>query len=118
MRILGDPQNGTGLLIRPRFPLLHFVTSDLPGSTKAPELDDTNALAALQADTQAYQNGCENGFAVTVAMVKRYLAYLIAVGFMVAPEGDDSPKKIPEVRLSQEQKHALANLEGRGAVGR
>ncbi|OJJ79156.1 L-aminoadipate-semialdehyde dehydrogenase [Aspergillus glaucus CBS 516.65] len=31
-------------------PLYHFVTSDLPSNTKAPELDDANAAAALRAD--------------------------------------------------------------------
>lgn len=31
-------------------PLYHFVTSDLPSNTKAPELDDANAVAALRAD--------------------------------------------------------------------
>ena len=61
------------------FPLLHYVVSDLPTSTKSPELDDTNTVSLLRAAGE-----CES-MTVDAPRMALYLAWLIAAGFMPAP---------------------------------
>lgn len=77
------------------FPLLHFVLDDLPTSTKAAELDDTNAQALAKAA------GEKEGMGVGEEEIGLYLAWLVRAGFL------DPPTK--------EGKRALPKLEG-GAV--
>ncbi|KAF7300613.1 Alpha-aminoadipate reductase Lys1p [Mycena chlorophos] len=62
------------------FPLLHFVLDDLPTSTKAPQLDDSNTVAVLK-------NGGakETQSTVSEELVGMYLAWLVAAGFLPAP---------------------------------
>ncbi|KAL3953375.1 hypothetical protein ACCO45_013318 [Purpureocillium lilacinum] len=64
-------------------PLFHFVVGDLPADTVAPELDDRNAAAALQRYTGESDALAKS--AVDVDILGRYLAYLIAAGFLPAP---------------------------------
>ncbi|KZP25738.1 alpha-aminoadipate reductase Lys1p [Athelia psychrophila] len=79
------------------FPLLHFVLDDLPTSTKAPELDDTNTAALLAAHGQSTSS------TVSSELVGLYLAWLVAAGFLPSPS-IGSPEK------------ALPLLENKGAV--
>jgi len=83
------------------FPLLHFVLDDLPTSTKAAPLDDSNTVAMLR-------NAGEVA-AVTVddAQMGRYLAWLVAAGFLEAPP-----------RAGQAGVWALPELELQGGVAR
>ncbi|EJT49590.1 aminoadipate-semialdehyde dehydrogenase [Trichosporon asahii var. asahii CBS 2479] len=70
------------------FPLLHFVLDDLPTSTKAVELDDSNAQALAQSGGEAATSG------VSEELVGLYIAWLIRAGFMEAPpsgKGKDLP---------------------------
>lgn len=97
-------------------PLFHFVVGDLPTDTVAPELDDSNAAAALS------QYGKETGNqgvpiaanALTVQTVGTYLAYLVAAGFLPAPteKGMSELPKLDEARL---QALAAGRLGGRSA---
>lgn len=93
-------------------PLFHFVTGDLPANTIAPELDDANAAAALKR-----YSGQEDPLAksvIDVPTIGSYLAYLIAAGFMSAPE---EKGKLELPKLSEERLRALAtgSLGGRSA---
>ncbi|KAL1959532.1 hypothetical protein VTO42DRAFT_1977 [Malbranchea cinnamomea] len=94
-------------------PLYHFVTADLPSNTKAPELDDTNAAAALRADAQWSGIDASAGTGVTEELMGIYLAYLVAIGFLPAPT-DKAEKPLPPINLSDAQKAALSNVGGRG----
>lgn len=67
------------------FPLLHFVLDDLPTSTKAPELNDTN-MRALLAPHMA-----ETNRTVDEALMGKYLAWSVEVGFLPAPTGAGEP---------------------------
>lgn len=72
------------------FPLLHFVLDDLPTSTKAAELDDTNAQAL------ATGAGEKAGAGVGDEEMGRYLAWLVRAGFLDAPDNKDG-KAFPEL---------------------
>lgn len=86
------------------FPLLHFVLDDLPASTKAAELDDTNSQAL------ATQGGEKEGAGVGEGEMGRYLAWLVRAGFLDAPPAGG--KSLPE--LTGGAIHAI----GRTTAGR
>lgn len=71
------------------FPLLHFVLDDLPRSTRAPELDDTNACALLE----KYQTNVVKQ-TVDEEVTGRYLAWLINAGFLDKPAAT-AAKQLP-----------------------
>lgn len=96
-------------------PLFDMVTSNLPENTKAPELDDSNAAAALRMDAQVSGEDVSAGAAVTEKTVGVYLSYLIAIGFLAPPERKDA-KQLPKLILSEAQKEALSSIGGRGSV--
>ncbi|KAK4993183.1 large subunit of alpha-aminoadipate reductase [Elasticomyces elasticus] len=93
--------------------LYHMVTSDMPANTKAPELDDSNAAAALRADNQRTGQDLSAGGAVTEATVGIYLSYLIQRGFMPSPP-TKGRKVLPHISLSEAQIKALEGIGGRG----
>lgn len=97
-------------------PLAHLVLGDLPTSTIAPALDDRNAMAALRADLGDEKAGAMQ-LGIDEQALRRYLGYLVGVGFMRAPpsEGVDG-KRLEVAVLGEEQKKALRALSGRGAV--
>jgi L-2-aminoadipate reductase len=71
------------------FPLLHFVLDDLPTSTKAPELNDTNMVKLLQA------NGLPNHATVDDGLMGKYIAWLVGAGFLPAPTRENPEKQLP-----------------------
>ncbi|KAF7980317.1 hypothetical protein HWV62_39118 [Athelia sp. TMB] len=71
------------------FPLLHFVLDDLPTSTKAPELDDTNTAALLAAAGQPTES------TVSGDLIGLYLAWLVAAGFLPTPSIVEPEKALP-----------------------
>lgn len=71
------------------FPLLHFVLDDLPTSTKAPELDDTNTTNLLQ------QNENTTCASVDDSLMGLYLSWLVAAGFLPQPTSPAPLKKLP-----------------------
>ena len=91
--------------------LYHMVTGDLPAATKAPNLDDKNATAALNKDTDM-SGKAPPPAGVTKDAVAAYLGYLVARGFMPAPPS--SSKSLPVRSLSKAQFEALNNVGGRG----
>lgn len=98
-------------------PLYHFVTADLPSNTKAPELDDTNAAAALRADAAWSGIDASAGSGVTEDLMGLYLSYLVAIGFLPAPPAaETAARQLPASKLSEEQKKALLSVGGRGGA--
>jgi L-2-aminoadipate reductase len=97
-------------------PLYHFVTADLPSSTVAPELDDTNASIALASDMDWTRDaGNWRIWGVDEETLGVYLAYLVEIGFMPTPiEGKG--KALPAVELQEGQKEALSTVGGRGSL--
>lgn len=96
-------------------PLYHFVTADLPSNTKAPELDDTHAAAALRADTAWSGVDKSAGAGVTEELVGLYSSYLVAIGFLPAPSASSAEtRSLPTAKLSEDQKRALLSVGGRG----
>ncbi|BGP51278.1 large subunit of alpha-aminoadipate reductase [Rhodotorula kratochvilovae] len=92
------------------FPLLHFVLDDLPTSTKAAELDDSNTVELLR--------GAQQPEAVTVDddQMGRYLAWLIAAGFLEQPPraGEKGVRALPELELQAGGARAI----GRSSAGK
>jgi L-aminoadipate-semialdehyde dehydrogenase len=73
------------------FPLLHFVLDDLPTSTKAPELDDTNMTALLRSNTQ------ELNVTVSDPLMGMYLAWLVGARFLPPPSISPPEKVLPSL---------------------
>ncbi|KAJ5679318.1 hypothetical protein N7462_007562 [Penicillium macrosclerotiorum] len=96
-------------------PLYHFVTADLPSNTKAPELDDTNASAALKADATWSGIDVSAGAGVTEELVGLYASYLVATGFLPAPTVAGA-RPLPAAGITEEQKKTLMNIGGRGGA--
>lgn len=98
-------------------PLASWVMSDLPGSTRAPELAIENSLAALRADAGGEVNGTAvptRTMQVTEDDVGRYLAYLVAIKFIAPPEPGKGGKELPRYQFLPEQAEALGAAGGRG----
>lgn len=93
-------------------PLYHFATTDLPGDTIAPEMDDVNAAAALKADSRLTDEDLSAGGAVSEEIMGKYLAYLVGIGFLKAPEKGGLTAAV----ISKAQKEALLSVGGRGAL--
>ena len=73
------------------FPLLHFVLDDLPTSTKAPELNDVNMRTLLAPHMR------EANRTVDDALMGKYIAWLVGVEFLPAPNADTICKALPEL---------------------
>ncbi|KDR72580.1 hypothetical protein GALMADRAFT_73591 [Galerina marginata CBS 339.88] len=71
------------------FPLLHFVLDDLPTSTKAPELDDSNTVALLRQDGAALSSTVDD------SLMGLYLAWLVGAGFLPSPSLPSPQKRLP-----------------------
>ena len=95
--------------------LYHMVTGDLPAATKAPNLDDRNATAALYQDEKRSRKVAAPA-GVTKEAVGVYLGYLVARGFMPAPP--DSGTTLQVRTLPKAQAEALDKVGGRGGSGR
>ncbi|THH11455.1 hypothetical protein EW146_g8036 [Bondarzewia mesenterica] len=72
------------------FPLLHFVLDDLPTSTKAPNLDDSNMRAVLRPHTPILNMTVEND------LMGKYLAWLVQAGFL-PPPSNHMAHKLPSL---------------------
>ena len=91
--------------------LFHMVITDLPGSTKAPNLDDTNATEALCEDLQVIGKPSSPA-GVTKEATASYLSFLVARGFMPGPPHSSNP--LPVRTISRAQAEALERVGGRG----
>lgn len=74
------------------FPLLHFVLDDLPTSTKAPELDDSNTHALLKLNNQV------TSVTVSDDLMGLYLAWLVEAGFLPPPTLGSSSLVLPTLQ--------------------
>lgn len=92
--------------------LYHMVTGDLPEATKAPNLNDRNAVRALEAEAQR-SNGRKTSTGMTKEAIGAYLAFLVARGFMSAPKGGNAAA-LPKIQLEKAQVEALNRVGGRG----
>lgn len=98
-----------------RMPLYHFVTNDLPANTKAPELDDRNAAAALKADAVWSGVDVSAGAGVTEELVGKYASYLVEIGFLPRPTIAGA-RPLPAAGITEEQKKTLLGVGGRGGT--
>ncbi|KAK2787436.1 large subunit of alpha-aminoadipate reductase [Emmonsiellopsis sp. PD_33] len=96
-------------------PLYHFCVNDLPATTRAPELDDRNAVYILKADAENWTGVDESGgYGISREDVGRYLSYLSEIKFVSQPTGKGRP--LPKVSLSAAQLEAVGAVGGRGGV--
>ncbi|KAJ5168361.1 L-2-aminoadipate reductase large subunit [Penicillium canariense] len=96
-------------------PLYHFVVSDLPSNSKAPELDNAFASAALRADAAWSGVDASAGAGITVELIGLYVSYLVAIGFLPTPSVAGS-RPLPAVSITEEQKKMILNVGGRGGA--
>lgn len=95
------------------FPLLHMVLDDLPGNTRAPELDDSNAVASLKQDAAWTGIDKSAGAGATELQIGIYIAFLNRVGYLPPPT-KTAEIPLPEIDVSQAQIDLVAS----GAGGR
>lgn len=93
------------------YPLLHMVLDDLPGNTRAPELDDSNAVASLKKDAKWSGFDRSAGAGATPEQIGIYIAFLNKVGYLPAPTGS-ATLDLPSITVSQEQIDLVASGAG------
>jgi len=80
-------------------PLFHSVTEDLPATSEGPELDNTDAMAALKA-YGVEDSGSQT--AISLSVLGKYLAYLVAIAFLPAPLAGGKRELPPMEGMMQE----------------
>lgn len=96
-------------------PLFHMATANLPSTTRAPELDDRNAVAVLRADADRWTDIDDSaGDGISREDIGRYLRYLVEIKFMAAPTGRG--RKLPEIDTSIAEAQAQWGVGGRGGT--
>ena len=95
------------------FPLLHFVSDDLPHNSMSPELDDSNTQASLTADSEITSEEWAHKQGITPEIIGLYLAYLVAVRYIEPPQ-KGAKLQIPTLELSDEVLDQLKAVGGRG----
>lgn len=93
------------------YPLLHMVLDDLPGNTRAPELDDSNAVESLKKDSKWTGIDKSAGAGATPEQIGIYIAFLVKVGYLPAPTGP-AELHLPEISIPQEQIDLVASGAG------
>jgi L-aminoadipate-semialdehyde dehydrogenase len=89
-------------------PLLQLAVNDLPGDSRSPVLNTSNAKQLIEKE-----NNEQVRFQVSDELVKRYIAYLVTVGFLPKPEEDED---LPVIEFDEKRREALSKLQGRGKV--
>jgi L-2-aminoadipate reductase len=93
-------------------PLYHFCMNDLPATTRAPELDDKNAVQILKWDADRWTGVDESsGYGVSREDVGKFLRYLAEIKFITWPS--ERGRKLPDIQVDTEQAQAVG---GRGGV--
>lgn len=94
-------------------PLFHMATNDLPTNTRAPELDDRNAVAALKADADQWTGVDESaGEGISREAVGRFLRYLAETGFLPFP--NKRGRELPAIKDGVVEAQAKWGVGGRG----
>lgn len=95
-------------------PLFHMATNDLPATTRAPELDDRNAVAVLKADADTWTGLDESsGEGINRETVGRFLRYLAETGFLAWPTVKRA-RELPAVKEGVVAAAAKWGVGGRG----
>ena len=101
------------------YPNPHLTsTGDLPTTTRAPLLSDTNTQAALLADSAATNSSSHPTVtsspypSVTPEVVGLYIAYLVRIGFLPPPPKDSKGRPLPDIDLDVGM--GDVGLKGRG----
>lgn len=96
-------------------PLFHMATSNLPSTTRAPELDDRNAVAVLRADADRWTGIDDSaGDGITREDLGRYFRFLAEIKFMPWPTGRG--RELPPINPDVAQAQAQWGVGGRGAA--
>ncbi|UPL03748.1 hypothetical protein LCI18_014682 [Fusarium solani-melongenae] len=96
-------------------PLFHMATSNLPSTTRAPELDDRNAVAVLKADADRWTGVDDSaGEGITREDIGRYLRFLAETKFMPFPTGRG--RELPPIAAEIAQAQAQWGVGGRGGA--
>ncbi|KAI1385300.1 large subunit of L-aminoadipate-semialdehyde dehydrogenase [Hypoxylon trugodes] len=96
-------------------PLAHFCMNDLPATTRAPELDDRNAVSVLKADAERWTGIDESsGYGINRGDVGRYLRYLAEIKFIGQPT--EKGRQLPGIRADIVQAQAIGGTGGRGGA--
>ncbi|KAI1771602.1 large subunit of L-aminoadipate-semialdehyde dehydrogenase [Hypoxylon cercidicola] len=94
-------------------PLAHFCMNDLPATTRAPELDDRNAVAVLKADGDRWTGIDESsGYGIGREDIGRYLRYLAEIKFIGQPT--ERGRQLPDISADIVQAQAVGGTGGRG----
>ena len=99
-----------------RSQLYRFCITDLPATTRAPEINDRNAVGVWKGDKEHWTGVDESeGYGISRENVGRYLRYLTEIGFVAsAPEGERT--LLPEIEISKAQRQVLGALGRRGGA--
>ncbi|KAK4116809.1 large subunit of L-aminoadipate-semialdehyde dehydrogenase [Canariomyces notabilis] len=96
-------------------PLYHFCMNDLPANTRAPEMNDRNAVAVLKADADKWTGVDDStGHGISREDVGRFLAYLAEIKFIGRPSGRGRP--LPEMKPEVLRALAVGGTGGRGGA--
>ncbi|CCF57911.1 hypothetical protein KAFR_0D02630 [Kazachstania africana CBS 2517] len=90
------------------YPLLHMVLDDLPNSTRAPELDDTNTVKSLKMDAPWIGQDVSAGKGATEEQVGIYISFLNKVNFLPSSTGKGR-LPLPEVELTDAQIRSVSS---------
>lgn len=96
-------------------PLFHMVMNDLPSTTRAPELDDRNAVTVLKADADRWTAVDESaGEGISREAVGRFLRYLAETKFLSWPTGRG--RELPAISEGVIQAQTQWGVGGRGGT--
>ena len=95
------------------FSLLHYVSNDLPANSQTPELDDSTAMAILEADSAWIRKGQDIHKNITESDIALYIAYLVGIKFLPAPTLPSS-RSLPTIKISDDFLRTLSKVGGRG----
>lgn len=96
-------------------PLFHMATNNLPTTTRAPELDDRNAVAVLKMDADRWTGVDESaGEGISREVVGRFLRYLAETGFLPLPTARG--RELPAVGEGVVEAQAKWGVGGRGGA--
>lgn len=96
-------------------PLFHMATNNLPLGTRAPELDDRNAVAVLKADADRWTGVDESaGEGLSREAVGRFLRYLAETNFLAWPTRQG--RELPAIKAGVVEAQAKWGVGGRGGV--
>lgn len=96
------------------YPLLDFVTDDLPSSTKAPEMDDTNTRDSLVKDIKFTGVDASAGRGMGLEEMGTTLSFLVEVGYLSPPTMRGIA--LPRLSMATDIKQKFTRIGGRGAT--